>query len=196
MCGIICYKGVKDGIKISFKALKNLEYRGYDSWGLAYKEENKIQIKKQIGKVPEYLPQELKEKNVNFCLGHTRWATTGKVTELNAHPHLSNNKKFAVVHNGIIENYQELKRFLKEKGFNFNSDTDTEVIPNLIEYFSRNKDFKEAAKESFRSLGGSNAFVAINQDSDMIVGAKNGSPLVLGIGDNEYFLASDIPAFL
>jgi glucosamine--fructose-6-phosphate aminotransferase (isomerizing) len=197
MCGIFGYYGNNDASKILFKGLKMLEYRGYDSAGIAVLTP-KIEIRKNVGKVDEVF------SNFNFeslvgkiGIAHTRWATHGKVTKENAHPHLSNNRKIAVVHNGIIENYQELKDFLEKNGFVFYSETDTEVIPNLIEYEMRKgKNFEEACKDAFKRLEGNYAILAVHEDEKKIIATRNGSPLVIGVGNGEYFAASDIPAFL
>ena len=196
MCGIIGYKGNLNAVNICLKGLKNLEYRGYDSWGIASKHNSKIDLVRKVGKIGNVSLENLKLKNSNTAIAHTRWATHGSVTERNAHPHLSNNKKIAVVHNGIIENYQELRNCLIEKGFEFKSETDTEVIPNLIEYFEKENNFEEAVKKALKRLEGSYTVVIMDSDSDKLIAARNGSPLVIGIDDNEYFVASDVPAFL
>ena len=202
MCGIIAYSGTEDAAPILLEGLKRLEYRGYDSAGILTLDSGSHQfaLKKDIGKV-----MEIHEK-VNFLdlkgsvgIAHTRWATHGGVTKNNAHPHISNNGKIAVIHNGIIENYKDLKAQLEKEGFHFSSETDTEVVPNLIEYWMRIRgvNFVQATLNSFQSLEGNFAIVVIDGDSKTIVGSENGSPLVLGVGRNDsYFLASDIPAFL
>ena len=154
-------------------------------------------VKKGVGKIDEVNKKlNFSELQGNIGVAHTRWSTHGKVTKENAHPHLSNSKKIAVVHNGIIENYQELKEFLISRGFSFYSQTDTEVIPNLIEYFMREKDFFEATKLALERLEGSYAIIALHQGENKIIAARKESPLVIGVGENEYFVASDIPAFL
>ncbi len=196
MCGIIGYIGNKESAPILLEGLKKLEYRGYDSAGMATVG-SEMNLKKDVGKLDEI------NLRVNFLdmpgkrgIAHTRWATHGGVTKLNAHPQLSNDGKIAVVHNGIIENYQELKQFLISKGFKFYSQTDTEVVPNLIEYFMKNHDFAEAVRLTLGKLEGSYALVILNVDENKIVAARKESPLVVGVGDGEYFVASDIPAFL
>lgn len=197
MCGIIGYIGNKDNVgDILLGGLKRLEYRGYDSCGMAVLNDNII-LSKDIGKVDE-VNKKLRFSDLKGKTGvaHSRWATHGTVSQENAHPHLSNSGKIAVVHNGIIENYQELKNFLISKGFNFYSQTDTEVIPNLIEYFMEGKDFFEATKIALNKLEGSYAIVAIHEDEKNLIAARKDSPLVIGVGDREYFIASDIPAFL
>lgn len=196
MCGIIGYKGNKEAAKILLKGIKSLEYRGYDSVGLALLNKG-FELKKDIGKVNEV------DKKLNFLdmkgnigVAHTRWATTGGVTKENSHPHFSQNKKIVVVHNGIIENYQELRDEIKNLGFKLVSETDTEVIPMFIEhYLSENMNFNDAVRKTLLRLKGSYAIVAINEDGQIAFG-RNGSPLVLGIGEEEYFIASDVPAFL
>ena len=195
MCGIIGYKGHRNSNLIALNALKSLEYRGYDSWGIANKTNSTINLFKIIGKIGEIKSIDFAESNL--AIGHTRWATHGSVTKENAHPHLSDDKSIAVVHNGIIENFQELRKFLKEKGIEFNSETDTEVIPNFIQYFMQNgDDFQEAFRQTLLKLEGSFAVVAMQKDCDFLLFGRKDSPLVLGLGDDEIFIASDIPAFL
>lgn len=194
MCGIIGYKGSRKASPIIFNGLKKLEYRGYDSAGIITHGSN-FQMQKDVGKIND-INFDLDSLEGNIGCGHTRWATTGAVTKENAHPHISNNGKIAIVHNGIIENYQEIRDFLISKGFNFYSQTDTEIIPNLIEYFMREKDFFEATKLALNKLEGSYAIIALNNEEKRMMAARKDSPLVIGVGDNEYFVASDIPAFL
>lgn len=196
MCGIMGYIGEKDTASILLDGLRRLEYRGYDSAGMAVIN-GRIILKKDTGKIEEiHSKLNFLDMKGNIGIAHTRWATHGKVTRENAHPHFSNNKKIAVVHNGIIENYQELKRFLASKGFKFYSETDTEVIPNMIEYFMRESDFEDSVKLTLKKLEGSYAIVVLNEDERKLIGARKDSPLVVGVGDKEYFIASDIPAFL
>jgi glucosamine--fructose-6-phosphate aminotransferase (isomerizing) len=207
MCGIIAYTGDEKAAPILFEGLKRLEYRGYDSAGIiTINDSGEFELKKQIGRV-QNIHDELNLLDLagNIGLAHTRWATHGGVTQNNAHPHVSNNSTIAVIHNGIVENYKELKSLLSSKGFHFESETDTEVIPNLIEYWmdSKHLNFVDATMKTLQSLEGNFAVVVINRDSRTIIGAKNGSPLVLGVGQRkknntygELFLASDIPAFL
>ena len=198
MCGIIGYKGNKQAFPIILNGLKHLEYRGYDSAGIVTFGSG-IHVKKDSGKVGEIFS--LEDSNLlkgNIGIGHTRWATHGGVSKENAHPHISNNGKIAVVHNGIIENYQELRNFLLSNNFTFHSETDTEVIPNLIEFHMKKYDinFFEATKEALKKLEGSYAIVTLHKDEEKLVAARKESPLVVGVGNNEYFIASDIPAFL
>ncbi len=202
MCGIIAYTGEDSASPILFEGLKRLEYRGYDSAGILTENENsEFELKRDTGKVLEiHKKWNFSDMSGNLGIAHTRWATHGGVTKSNAHPHLSNNGKIAVIHNGIVENYVDLKEKLISEGFTFSSETDTEVVPNLIEYWmtKRGLDLIDAVFHTFESLEGNFAIVVADRDSRTIIGAKNGSPLVLGIGKrkNEFFLASDIPAFL
>lgn len=203
MCGIIGYTGDEDAAPILFEGLKRLEYRGYDSAGIiTINNSGEFELKKQVGRVQDiHNDLNLLDLSGNIGIAHTRWATHGGVTQNNAHPHVSNNSRIAVIHNGIVENYKELKSLLSSKGFHFESDTDTEVIPNLVEYWmdSKHLNFLDATMKTLQSLEGNFAVVIIERDTRTIIGAKNGSPLVLGVGDrkkNELFLASDIPAFL
>ena len=202
MCGIIAYSGDEPAASILLEGLKRLEYRGYDSAGiLTINSKSEFELRKDIGKVLE-INQKLDFLDMDGTTGlaHTRWATHGGVTQANAHPHVSNNGKIAVVHNGIVENYKDLKTKLVSDGFHFLGETDTEIVPNLIEYWMRirGQDFIHAVLNTFQSLEGNFALVVIDKDSRTIVGAKNGSPLVLGVGKDhgEFFLACDIPAFL
>jgi glucosamine--fructose-6-phosphate aminotransferase (isomerizing) len=194
MCGIIGYKGPRNGNLVVLAGLKSLEYRGYDSWGIANKT-GKINLFKKTGKIGEIQNIDLPESGI--AIGHTRWSTHGGVTDINAHPHLSMNGSIAAVHNGIVENFQELKKFLEAQGIRFMSQTDTEIIPNFIEYFMKQGDgFKEAFRKTLLKLEGSYAVAAINNNTEQILFGRQGSPLVLGIGDGEFFVASDVPAFL
>jgi glucosamine--fructose-6-phosphate aminotransferase (isomerizing) len=197
MCGIIGYYGKDRGTGAVLAGLKSLEYRGYDSWGLAAKSPAGVNVVKRVGKIGEATEAELGLESTGVVVGHTRWATHGGVSETNAHPHLSADGKIAVVHNGIIENYRELREFLKENGVACISETDTEVIPHLIRHFlSRGITFEEAFRQALMKLEGSYAVVAFHQDYNALAFGRRGSPLVVGIGDAEYFVASDVPAFL
>jgi len=197
MCGIVGYKGKKKASNILLECIKILEYRGYDSVGIATLANNQFQIKKDIGKIDEVHNRlNFLTLHGNLGVAHTRWSTHGGVTQINAHPHLSQDKKVAVVHNGIVENYQELKHELEKHGIKFISQTDTEVFPHYISYqMKQGKSFKDAVHETLLKVEGSYAIVAVNISGEMIV-ARNGSPLVLGIGKDEIFAASDVPAFL
>lgn len=194
MCGIIGYKGDDKAFEVVMNGLKQLEYRGYDSWGIAAIAGDELKILKDIGKISEVQNVDIKS---NIAIGHTRWATHGAVTKINAHPHFSMSRRIALVHNGIVENFRELKQFLEKNGFKFVSETDTEVIPNLIEYFLKDsRDLTEAFRKALLKIEGSFAVVAIDKNTKKIFFGRRGSPLVLGIGANEYFVASDVPAFL
>ena len=211
MCGIFGYIGKRnDAAKVVFEGLKRLEYRGYDSWGIVAKQETRnrkqetgdLIIEKHVGKISDSsLNSKLLTLNSNIALGHTRWATHGGVTVANAHPHLDCTGKIAVVHNGIVENFQKLKKELEVKGHKFVSETDTEVLAHLIEQeLGARPEFaveslKDAVKKAFSKIQGRNAFVVLASDGTMI-GVRDGSPLVFGKGNGEYFLASDVPAFL
>lgn len=195
MCGIIGYSGKNDAKGIIFECLKKLDYRGYDSWGIAVAAAKEIAVVKKTGSLPDKISEIVLPK-ATVGIGHTRWATHGTVTEKNSHPHLSNNGKIAVVHNGIIENFEKQKEFLKSHGFIFHSETDTETIPNTIEYhMKRGYDFIEAAKRSLKHLEGQYAVIAMD-DKGKMAAVRKEAPLVAGIGDNEYFFASDVTAFL
>ncbi len=205
MCGIVGYTGYRKANEVLINGLLKLEYRGYDSAGMATIEENKIVINKEKGRVANL--QNLDSvKNLSGTLGiaHTRWATHGIPSKENAHPHMDCYNTFAVVHNGIIENFSELKSFLQGNGYTFKSQTDTEVIPNLIHYYYSNdsildgfEKFLDAVKRTVDNLKGSYALEVISSlfPNEIIV-VKKDSPLVIGKGKNENFIASDIPAIL
>lgn len=196
MCGIIGYIGPKDASKILSEGLRKLSYRGYDSWGLCTASDSRFHVSKAIGNI-EHMDDDFSGFPGHLGIGHTRWATHGRVTEVNAHPHLCSLEKVAVVHNGVIENFQMLRSELTSKGHKFKSETDTEVIPHLIrDYMDNGLDFVDAVRSALLRIEGSFAVVAINTDDDTMVAARRGSPLVIGMGDGEYFAASDIPAFL
>lgn len=196
MCGIIGYIGNKNAIPIVIDGLKRLEYRGYDSAGIAYLIDGKIDVKRCKGKIND-LENIVGKLNVwsNLAIGHTRWATHGRPSDENAHPHRSGG--IVVVHNGIIENYINLKHELQEEGFQFTSETDTEVLCHIINKYSRANPLEEAVRITLKDIKGSYAFAAINEDEpDKIVIVRHESPLVIGFGEGEYFFASDVPAFL
>lgn len=198
MCGIFGYIGKrKNGQKIVLSGLKSLEYRGYDSWGVGVVSDNskgKIAIKKRIGKIGKANVDDLPDGGLAF--GHTRWATHGGVTEVNAHPHLDCSGTIAVIHNGIFENYEDEKKRLLKKGHKFVSETDTEVLTHLMEDTSKNADFPEAFRKVFNQMEGLNAVIAVSSKENVLVAARNGSPLVIGFGNGENFLASDASALL
>lgn len=197
MCGIVGYIGDRDAQEVVLKALGRLEYRGYDSAGVAIYKSGHIEIVKKMGKL-NILADELKERPISgqTGIGHTRWATHGAPSDTNAHPHTDCHGKLAVVHNGIIENYQELKKTLTAEGHKFASETDTEIIAHLIEKFYKNS-LEEAVQKAVKELKGSYAIAVLHKDEpDKIVGARSDSPLIVGVGDGENFLASDAPAVL
>jgi len=194
VCGIIGYNGFRDANKVLIDSLKRLEYRGYDSAGVSVLDK-KQQIFKEVGEI-KFLEKSLPEFKGTTGIGHTRWATHGAVNKSNAHPHLSSNKKIAVVHNGIIENFRKLKDNLIKKGYKFVSSTDSEVIAHLIEDHYKDN-LEKAVYTAMKKVEGYYAIVVTSTDEpDKIVGARKDSPLVIGVGDNENFFASDITAFL
>ena len=204
MCGIVGYIGNKKATPILIQGLTRLEYRGYDSAGIAVIEENKIEVKKDKGRVSNLYNLDGIDDLKGTCgIAHTRWATHGKPSKENSHPHMDNDNLFAVVHNGIIENYNELRNELTEKGYHFLSQTDTEVIPNLINYYYKqdkeNDTLKvlRAVRNACMELKGSFALeiICIKEPENMIVVRKD-SPLVIGKGNGENYIASDIPAIL
>lgn len=201
MCGIFAVVNDKNkkAAQTVLKGLKKLEYRGYDSWGIAIKPTinllKKLDVEKKIGKIGEArtnLPQG------NIAIGHTRWATHGGVTDSNAHPHLDCTGRLGVIHNGIVENYLEIKEELIKKGHKFLSETDTEVIAHLIEEKLKTVSINQAVFQTFNQLIGSNAIGVIDFETETIIACRNGSPLVIGIDEKnkQYFLGSDVPAFL
>ena len=199
MCGIVGYIGKREAYDILIKGLKRLEYRGYDSAGIALSTDN-YRIYKCKGKVSD-LETQIDNRDVSgkIGIGHTRWATHGEPTDNNAHPHKSMNGKFVIIHNGIIENYSKLRKSLKEEGYKFESDTDTEVLANLIEYYylksiSNNAPIipEEAVRLALNMVQGAYGLVILCSDTpNQLIAARKGSPLVIGIGNNEYFIASD-----
>lgn len=198
MCGIFGYIGDNNNAaQIIHEGLKRLEYRGYDSWGIAVKNGSKLEVEKHIGKIGDanLLPS-ISNLKSSLAIGHTRWATHGGVTVANAHPHLDCKNQIAVIHNGIIENFEGLKKDLVKKGHKFLSETDTEVAAHLIEEKLKTEGFTTAVRDSFNMFRGMNAIVAMNAKSSEVIAAKNGSPLVIGIGKDEYFIASDAAGIL
>ncbi len=197
MCGIVGYKGSEEACDMLIDALKRLEYRGYDSAGIAIWHEGKIEIGRKKGKVDELRKEVCGTDSFKGSLGlaHTRWATHGTPSERNAHPHRAGD--VVVVHNGIVENYMELREKLKKAGHEFLSDTDTEVIPHLItSYLDKGLDFVEAVRASLGEMKGSYALGIIREGERTMIAAKKESPLVIGVGVGEYFIASDVPAVL
>lgn len=199
MCGIVGYIGKNRADNVLINGLLKLEYRGYDSAGIAVIENNDIVCKKNIGRVQNLYDLEgINELKSTIGIAHTRWATHGKPSQINAHPHLDNSNMFAVVHNGIIENYNELKEKLIGYGYKFLSQTDSEVIPNLISYYYKTeKDLLKAVNKACKELKGSYAIEVISKyEVDKIVVARKDSPMVIGITADDKFVASDIPAVL
>ncbi len=197
MCGIIGYLGPQEAMPILLDGLKRLEYRGYDSAGLAIIGADGMQIRRSLGKLRELENLvRLEPLPGRLGIGHTRWATHGRPSEANAHPHRVGS--IAVVHNGIIENYMEIKEELLKLGHKFSSETDTEIVSHLIvRNMSQGADYLTAVRRSLEQIRGSYALVILNADEPrMLVGARRESPLILGLGEGEYFLASDIPAIL
>ena len=195
MCGIFCFSSNEEiNSNTGVNGLKKLEYRGYDSFGAFQINNNKENLTKEIGEVEKFsFPEEIKTK---YFLSHTRWATHGKVTKENSHPHLSNDSNIIIVHNGIIENFQELKDSLVYKGYKFKSQTDTEVISNLIqEELTTQNNFLQATNKVCKKITGRYSFVAFNVKTKEMIGVRNGSPLIVGKKGNSIFISSDAPAF-
>jgi len=195
MCGIVGYIGKSEAYPIVIKGLRRLEYRGYDSTGVAIIQDGKLQVHKKKGKVAE-LEEAVLGKNLHshIAIGHTRWATHGEPSDRNAHPHLSNNGRLAMLHNGIIENYAPIKKELLSKGYTFKSDTDTEVLLNFIQDIQDNNkcDLEEALRIALKRIVGAYCILLIDQDDpETIIAARKGSPLVIGIGKEAHYLASD-----
>ncbi len=195
MCGIVGYIGKSEAYPIVIKGLRRLEYRGYDSTGVAIIQDGKLQVHKKKGKVAE-LEEAVLGKNMHshIAIGHTRWATHGEPSDRNAHPHLSNNGRLAMLHNGIIENYAPIKKELISKGYIFKSDTDTEVLLNFIQDIQDNNkcDLEEALRIALKRIVGAYCILLIDQDDpETIIAARKGSPLVIGIGKDAHYLASD-----
>ena len=205
MCGIFGYIGKRnDAAKVVFEGLKRLEYRGYDSWGIVAKQETRnrkqetgdLIIEKHVGKISDSsLNSKLLTLSSRLAIGHTRWATHVGVTVANAHPHLDCSGKLALVHNGIVENYQKLRKSLGKKGHKFKSETDTEVVVHLVEEYAKRQSLKEAVRSAFQDITGLNAFVFIS-DKDQIFAVKSATPLVIGIGNGDNFISSDPNALL
>ena len=194
MCGIVGYVGTKDATKVVIEGLRRLEYRGYDSAGIAIKQSEKFEVVRAVGAVAK-LELALEEKPLQgqVGIGHTRWATHGEPAERNAHPHTSMNGTITLVHNGIIENYETLKTKLTQEGYDFQSDTDTEVLANWIEfrYNQTDEDLVEAVRLALQDVVGAYAIAVLQCYSDEIVAARKSSPLAIGIGESEYIIASD-----
>ena len=197
MCSIIGYYGKISAAPILVKGLKRMEYRGYDSVGVATESENKIELKKGIGKVDEVNSKiQLDIMPGKIGIGHTRWATHGKVTDTNAHPHPSNSGKIAIVHNGIIENFEELKQQLENDGYSFKSETDSEIIANLLQKnYELTGDVKETIIKTVSKIKGHYAFVAMFENGQLAA-ARYHEPLIIGVGKDDFFLSSDVLGFI
>ena len=198
MCGIVGYTGTQQAAPILLDGLKKLEYRGYDSAGIAVLNDGAIKVDKVSGRIANLceLTEDGKTCPGTTGIGHTRWATHGAPTDTNAHPHLSNDGRFAIVHNGIIENYIALREELTEKGYHFESETDTEVIVHLLEMYYKG-DLRRAVIKTSSRLSGSYALgVICTEKPDTIYVAREASPLILGVGAGENFFASDVTALV
>src|SRR5215471_1075340 len=200
MCGIVGYIGYREVSSVLLDGLKRLEYRGYDSCGVAIVDEGRPNVVRSVGRIGE-LEEKIKLTNpgngsVKCGIGHTRWATHGKPSETNSHPHRDCTGRFFVAHNGIIENYRSLKDRLTEQGHAFQTETDTEVFPHLIEsYFAG--DLEKAVRRALNDIEGVYGIVVVSTEGGRrIVAARNGPPLVIGLGTGECFVASDVPALL
>jgi glucosamine--fructose-6-phosphate aminotransferase (isomerizing) len=196
MCGIIGYIGKRNAVSVVLEGLKRLEYRGYDSAGVAFFSDKGIEVRRRTGKIKELASLIESESPVSHTtIGHTRWATHGRPSEENAHPHRSNG--IVLVHNGIIENYLELRKKLSAEGYNFTSETDTEVICHLINAYAKDRPLEDAVRLALKDVRGAYALAVMKEgEPDKIVGVRKDSPLVIGLGDGEFFVASDISAFL
>lgn len=201
MCGIVGYIGHREAYPIILKGLKRLEYRGYDSAGIAIFNENEIHLCKTTGKVID-LENKIKENTKTtgtLAIGHTRWATHGEPNDINSHPHVSNSGNLVIIHNGIIENYDSIKKELTKRGYHFQSDTDTEVLVNLIEDVIKKENVKlgKAVQIALNQVVGAYAIVVFDKNKpNELVAAKLGSPLAIGVGDDEFFIASDASPFI
>ena len=199
MCGIAGYVGPKNAVDVVFDQLKRLEYRGYDSAGIAYRNNGEISIVKRAGKLSELGKLlDAKPLTAHVAMAHSRWATHGGPTDLNAHPHYDAYEQVAIIHNGIIENFQELRDELSAKGHVFKSQTDTEIAAHVIgEEYKEGVLLEDAVRKGVKRLRGAFAMVIMSKREDgKIVATRNSSPLVIGLGEGENMLASDIPALL
>ena len=201
MCGIVGYIGQRDAFDIILKGLQRLEYRGYDSAGIALYDGKDLNVCKTKGKVSQLVSKCKADKIIHgkIGIGHTRWATHGEPNDVNSHPHLSNSGRLAIIHNGIIENYDALKQVLENRGYTFHSETDTEVLVNLIEEVMQNNDVKlgKAVQIALNQTVGAYAIAVFDKEKpNEIVVARLGSPLAIGVGDDEYFIASDASPFI
>ncbi len=194
MCGIVGYIGYREAQPVLLESLKRMEYRGYDSCGIAISRNGGVTVHKAVGRVVDF-EKTIPQSSGNTGIGHTRWATHGEVTELNAHPHSDCSGRISVVHNGIIENFQKLRDELTKQGHTFKSDTDTEVIAHLVEKHYQG-DLVQAVAAALEEIQGTYAIAVVSETSNELVAARKESPLVVGIGDKENFVASDVAAIL
>src|ERR687892_2897911 len=198
MCGIIGYIGSKPVVPVLIEGLRKMEYRGYDSAGVAVVSPEGISLRRSAGKLAN-LEQAIRVEPVDglYGVGHTRWATHGRPTEENAHPHRDCTGRIVVVHNGIIENYLELKEELQRQGHEFKTETDTEIVAHLVEREMKDDGLERAVRRALKVMRGMFAIVLVSvEDPEKIVAVRNGPPIVVGLGDKEFFVASDIPAIL
>lgn len=197
MCGIVAYTGFREAQQLLIEGIKRLEYRGYDSAGIAVQRGGKLQVEKAVGRIANLEKKLLTSEVKGTCgMAHTRWATHGEPSDTNAHPHMDASARIALVHNGIIENYQSLRTYLEHRGIEFKSETDTEVLVQLIGHFYSG-DIETAVRAALRDVRGTYGIAVISADEPgKIVAARKGSPLILGVGDNEYVVASDAAAIV
>ena len=198
MCGIVGYVGRREALPIIMSGINRLEYRGYDSAGIAVVNKKGLRLEKVKGKIKQLEKSLAEGKNIHGTLGiaHTRWATHGEPSRLNAHPHTCCGKQLALVHNGIIENYSHLKEWLLKKGHTFTSETDTEVIIHIVEHYYEG-DLAEAVRKALHKLKGTYGIALVSSaEPDVLVAAKHGSPLIIGVGERETFIASDVAAVI
>ncbi len=199
MCGIVGYVGSKNATEIIINSLKRLEYRGYDSAGIAVNCGGELLTQKKAGKIAalESILDYGSVENCSIGIGHTRWATHGEPNDINAHPHSDCNNELSIIHNGIIENYKDIKEVLLKRGHNFKSETDTEVVVHLIEHYYKELPFLDAVIKSLKSLEGTYAIIVMSKKNpDLLIAARKGSPMILGIGNGEMLIASDVSAVI
>ncbi len=197
MCGIFGFVGNDNAVEVTFKGLESLEYRGYDSWGVAIlSEQGEVNIHKEVGAISEFDFGLIKTFEGKVGVGHSRWATHGKVNKVNTHPHYSRDEKLYVVHNGIVDNYLDLKDELVGYGYEFVSETDTEVIVHLLDYYLNSLGLLEAIKKVDGRLKGRYAFLVLREGEEEIIAVRGGAPLIIGVSNEAKYIASDIPAFL
>ncbi|MCX7878185.1 MAG: glutamine--fructose-6-phosphate aminotransferase, partial [Ignavibacteria bacterium] len=201
MCGIVAYLGNKKALPIIINGLKKLEYRGYDSAGIAVMSDGEISVKKKAGKVADLeklLSSNGYNESATIGFGHTRWATHGEPNDINAHPIFDDDHEIVVIHNGIIENYKSLRTRLEREGYQFKTETDTECLVHLIHsHYKKVSDFETAVRLSLSEVEGTYGICILSKfEPDKIIAARKGSPLVLGVGEGEYILASDATAII